>query len=62
MAEDEHGQFAEIEAAFNRAILTNDAARIAECMAEDWVLVAPETGPVSREAFLDAVATGRLSH
>lgn len=44
------------------AIVSNDAARIATFIADEWVLVTPEVGIVTREAFLDAVSSGRLSH
>lgn len=51
-----------VEEAFNRAIVSNDVAKISACISEDWVLVTPETGPVPRERFLHAVAQGVLSH
>lgn len=54
--------FEGLEARFNRAMVSNDVDQIAQCIAEDWVLVTPEIGPVSREAILGAIATGRLSH
>ena len=44
------------------AIVANDPARIAAFMEPDWTLVTPEAGPVRREAFLEAVATGALTH
>lgn len=55
-------QFIEIENAFNAAMVSNDVDRIAVCIADDWVLVTPEVGPVSRERILDVIASGTLSH
>lgn len=51
-----------VEAAFNRAVISNDVEQIAHCTSEDWVLVTPEAGLVPRERFLQAVARGVLSH
>lgn len=51
-----------VEEAFNRAVISNDVAQISACISEDWVLVTPEAGPVSRERFLQAVGQGILSH
>lgn len=55
-------EFTSIENAFNAAMVSNDVARIADCISDDWVLVTPEVGPVSREGVLEAIATGRLTH
>lgn len=52
----------ELEDAFNAAMISNDVARIAACITDDWILVTPEAGPISRAAILDAVGSGRLSH
>ena len=51
-----------VEEAFNRAVVSNDVAKISVCISEDWVLVTPEAGPVPRERFLQAVEQGILSH
>ncbi|GGX76949.1 hypothetical protein GCM10007160_00120 [Litchfieldella qijiaojingensis] len=51
-----------VEDAFNQAVVSNDVAEISACIADDWVLVTPEAGPVSREGFLKAVGEGVLSH
>ncbi|TKB87902.1 MAG: nuclear transport factor 2 family protein [Nitrospira sp.] len=51
-----------VEEAFNRAVVSNDVAKISACISEDWVLVTPEAGPVPRERFLQAVEQGILSH
>jgi ketosteroid isomerase-like protein len=55
-------EFTEIENAFNEAMVSNDVGRIADCISEDWVLVTPEAGPVSRDGMLAAIASGRLTH
>ena len=55
-------EFTEIEDAFNAAMVSNDIGRIADCISDDWVLVTPEVGPVSREGMLEAIASGRLTH
>jgi ketosteroid isomerase-like protein len=50
------------EEAFNAAMVSNDPARIADCITPDWILVTPERGPVPARAMLDAIASGALSH
>lgn len=55
-------EFTGIEDAFNAAMVSNDIGRIADCISDDWVLVTPEVGPVSRDGMLEAIATGRLTH
>lgn len=55
-------EFTAIETAFNDAMVSNDIARIADCISDDWVLVTPEVGPVSREGMLEAIGSGRLTH
>jgi ketosteroid isomerase-like protein len=44
------------------AIATNKAADIARYMADEWVLVTPEAGPIDKRRFLDAIASGDLVH
>jgi uncharacterized protein (TIGR02246 family) len=55
-------ELATVEVNFNRAMVSNDVARIATCMSDDWVLVTPEVGPVSRTGMLQAIEKGVLSH
>ena len=52
----------ELEDRFNAAMISNDVARIAACVTDDWILVTPERGPVGRNAILDAIGSGRLTH
>ena len=58
----ELSEFAALENAFNEAMVSNDVERIASCISDDWVLVTPEVGPVSREGMLAAIGSGTLSH
>ena len=52
----------DLEERFNIAMISNDVERIAECITEDWLLVTPEAGPVTRARILDVVGSGRLTH
>jgi ketosteroid isomerase-like protein len=62
MSDPAFAELADAEERFSRAIVTNDVTAIASCMSEDWTLVTPEVGPVSRAGFLEAVETGTLTH
>jgi ketosteroid isomerase-like protein len=53
---------ADLEERFNAAMVSNDVERIAECVTDDWLLVTPEAGPISRTRILDVVGSGRLTH
>jgi uncharacterized protein (TIGR02246 family) len=55
-------ELAAAEDRFNRAMIANDVAAIAACVADDWVLVTPEAGPVSRERILHVIGCGELTH
>jgi len=50
------------EERFNEAMASNDAARIGECVSEEWALVTPEAGIVPGERLMHAIASGLLSH
>lgn len=50
------------ENAFNEAMISNDPARIAECVTPDWVLVTPERGPIAGSIILNLIASGTLTH
>lgn len=56
------GGLAEVEEAFNQAMISNDVARIRACIVDDWVLVTPEAGVVPSGRLLHAIETGALSH
>jgi ketosteroid isomerase-like protein len=62
MTSAEMAEFVAIEDAFNAAMVSNDIDRIGACITDDWVLVTPEVGPVSREGMLAAISSGVLSH
>ncbi|MFI1702235.1 nuclear transport factor 2 family protein [Streptomyces bobili] len=47
--------------AWAAAIVSNDAARIASFMTDDWAIVS-ESGIASRDEFLAFVASGQLTH
>jgi ketosteroid isomerase-like protein len=54
-------EFDELLGAWSAAIVANDPESIDRFVTPDWVLVG-STGVFPRAAFLDAVATGRLTH
>jgi ketosteroid isomerase-like protein len=47
---------------WDRAMVTNDAARIGAFMAEDWVIVGSDGNVSDRATFLGHVASGDLKH
>lgn len=54
--------FQQLEGRFNQAMVSNDVDQIGECISDDWVLVTPESGPVSRAAILQVIQSGMLTH
>jgi uncharacterized protein (TIGR02246 family) len=50
-----------VEDEWARAIVSNDAARIAGFMADDWVMVS-ESGVTTKEQVLSVVESGALTH
>lgn len=52
----------ELESAFNDAMVSNDVNQIGHCISDDWVLVTPERGPISRTGVLSAIERGILTH
>lgn len=61
-AVDELAFFQALEGNFNRAMVSNDIGLISQCISDDWVLVTPEKGPISRAAILDVIGSGTLTH
>jgi ketosteroid isomerase-like protein len=59
---DDRRTLVELSRGWMQAIATNDAAAIGGYMAEDWVLVTPQAGPVQKADFLGAIARGDLVH
>ncbi|MEU6042997.1 nuclear transport factor 2 family protein [Streptomyces fimicarius] len=57
----DHARLAAIVDAWAAAIVANDAARIADFTADEWVIVS-ESGITDREAFLGHVRSGDLTH
>ena len=55
-------ELAAVEEAFNRAMVSNDVLRISACVADDWVLITPEAGVVTRARILHVIESGELSH
>jgi ketosteroid isomerase-like protein len=52
----------QLEAAFNEAMVSNVVTRIAACVSDDWLLITPEAGPISREVIFQVIASGQLTH
>lgn len=50
-----------VAAAFDQALVGNDASTIAAFMTDDWVYVGPE-GPVPKADLIGWIASGRLAH
>jgi ketosteroid isomerase-like protein len=55
-------ELANLTAAWNQAIVSNDVGAISQFMADDWVLVTPESGVIERARFLEAIESGALTH
>jgi ketosteroid isomerase-like protein len=49
-------------AAWDRAMVANDADAIGRYMAEDWVIVGPDGSVSGKARFLDLVRSGALTH
>ncbi len=55
-------EFQAVEDRFNTAMVSNDPNEIRRCITDDWVLVNPESGPVSGEIILGIIGNGMLAH
>lgn len=62
MTDATHAEFHALLEAWAAAIVADDADRIGAYAEPDWVIVGPEGGPGSRDAFLAYVASGALTH
>lgn len=62
MADDGTSELAQVEHAFNQAMVSNDVDQIRACITDDWVLVTPEVGPVPAARILHVIASGELRH
>ena len=58
----ESEQLVALSKAWMQAIATNRAEDIAPFMTDDWQLITLEAGPISKEHFLGAIASGGLVH
>jgi ketosteroid isomerase-like protein len=58
----EEQQLEAAELAFNDAMVSNDPARIADCITSEWVLVTPERGPIPGRDILAIISAGILTH
>ncbi|MFE3447573.1 nuclear transport factor 2 family protein [Nonomuraea sp. NPDC059194] len=56
-----HAQLVAVADEWAAAIVSNDAARIAAFMADEWVIVS-ESGLTSKRDFLSLVESGELTH
>ena len=50
-----------VSAAWDAALVTNDADAFARFVTDDWVYIGP-AGATSRADVIDSIATGRLAH
>ena len=50
-----------VSAAWDVALVDNDASTVASFMADDWVFVSP-SGITPKAALIEWIATGRLAH
>jgi ketosteroid isomerase-like protein len=55
-------ELAQVEHAFNLAMVSNDINQIRACITDDWVLVTPEAGVVPAARILHVIETGQLRH
>jgi len=47
----------ELEERFNLAMISNDIDKITNCITDDWILITPETGYVSRLRIMGVIRT-----
>ncbi len=47
---------------FNEALTSNNVEYISRFLSDDWILLQPEFGIITKEQFLHAVKSGELSH
>lgn len=52
----------EIAHAWDRAMVTNDAAAIGNFMADDWIIIGADGRTITRDRFLSVVRSGALIH
>jgi ketosteroid isomerase-like protein len=55
-------ELAATAAAWDEAMVSNDAEAIGRFMADEWVIVGTDGGTTDKRTFLEQVRTGRLRH
>lgn len=55
-------QFQLIDDNFNQILISNRADEISKYISEDWVLLEPQYGLISKDRFLRAIELDELSH
>ena len=55
-------ELAAIAAAWDDAMVSNDAEAIGRFMADDWLIVGADGGTTDKPTFLEQVRSGRLQH
>lgn len=55
-------QFQEIENKFNQVLCSNNADEVGKYFSEDWFLLEPGYGVVTRDQFLNSIKNGNLVH
>ena len=55
-------EFQELEDSFNSALTTKNANTIEPYLSEDWFMLEPSVGLISKESFMKAIHSGELSH
>jgi len=55
-------QFQQLKDNFNDHLLTNNTAAMANYFSDEWFILEPSFGIISKESFLKAIQSGKLSH
>ncbi len=55
-------QFQMVEDNLNQVLVSNNIYAIAKYISEDWVLLEPQYGIISKDRFLRVIELGELSH
>lgn len=55
-------EFQKIEDRYNEALESNDIKQISVLLADNWTLIEPSYGCISKEGFISAIRNGDLIH
>jgi len=55
-------QFQFVEDDFNQMLASNNIDEISKHISEDWILLEPQYGLISKDQFLSAIELGELCH